>query len=151
MELFRAVRFDFLVFVEVIEQRFDVLHGLENSLGEAVGACDRTAFCAGKMEEDVILAGNDVRHAVAVVRHGTEATARRHQVWVLLDVNFRRLAVRSLTGRQPPRFAERFLQKWRLDFKVFRDNVETEQVPVNTSTTHRIKIALLVAVASFRK
>lgn len=52
---------------------------------------DGAADLAGHVEEDGVLADDDVRHAVAVVRHGPEPAAGAHALRVLLQVQHLRL------------------------------------------------------------
>ena len=101
------------------------------------------------VEKDEILAGDDVRDTVTVVGNWTETSTGRNAVRILGQIKFGGLAVRSLRGRQAPRFAEHFLQEGRIHFQVFGDNVQAEQVTIDAFTTHGILIASLMDLTSF--
>lgn len=106
----------------------------------------RRAAFASDVEEQEIFAGDDVRNAVAVVRHRAKSAAGGDAVWMLLQVEPGSLPVRRLRRRQPPGLAQDFLQfflvffstfqnckcfeiekvylqKWRIQFQVFRYDV----------------------------
>lgn len=53
--------------------------------------CDGAADLAGHVEEDGVLADDDVRHAVPVVRHGPEPAAGAHALRILFEVQHLRL------------------------------------------------------------
>ena len=67
------------------------------------------ALLAADVEEDDVLAGDDVADAVAVVGHRPEPAAGRHAARVLAQVDQRGLAVRRLGGGQAPRLTEHLL------------------------------------------
>lgn len=78
-----------------------------------------TAFVAGYVEENDVLAGDDVRDAVAVVGDGAETSARRNALRIFFQVHFRSLAVRRLRRAEPPWFAENFLRTCAVKFFKF--------------------------------
>lgn len=95
----------------LLEQLLHVVQGARNLLGETLGARRSARFLGRNVEEDQILTGHDVRHAVTVVGDRPEASAGADAVRVLLEIHLGGLAVRGLTSGQPPRFAQHLLQE----------------------------------------
>lgn len=100
------------------------------------------------MEKQQILAGNDVRHSIAVVGHRTETATGADAVRMLHQIHFTRLAVRRLAGGQLPfGIYNGRLQERRLDLQVLGDDQQTEEMPIDTLAAHRILVAQLMAAS----
>lgn len=96
------------------------------------------------MEKDEVLAGDDVRDAVSVVGHRPEPATGRDGVRMLVQVQPGRLSVRRLRRRQAPRLAQHLLQERRVDFEVFGNDVEAEQVTIDPFAAHGVLVAALM-------
>lgn len=134
--------------VERLEQLLDVLQGLSNPLREPLCLRGGTTLLRRHVEEDHVLARNDVRHSVAIVGHRTEATACTDEIRVLGRVQLVRLTVRRLTGGQSPGLTEHLLQEGRVHLQVLGHDKQTEQVTIDALAAHRILVATLVLQAS---
>jgi hypothetical protein len=97
----------------------------------------------GYVEEEHVLAGNDVRDAVPVVGHRTEAAPGGYALGELAEIHPARLAVRRLRRGQPPRLAEHLLEEGRIHFQVLRHHVEAEEVAVDALAAHGVLVAHL--------
>lgn len=64
----------------VLEQKFDVVHWFHDSLHEPIGAGDWAALDTRHVEEDDVVASDDVGNAVTVTWHRPEASARTAKV-----------------------------------------------------------------------
>lgn len=95
----------------LFKQLLHVVQGARYLLGETLRTRRSARLLGRNVEEDQILPGHDVRHAVPVVGDRPEATAGTDAVRVLLEIHLGGLAVRGLTSGQPPRFAQHLLQE----------------------------------------
>lgn len=112
----------------------------------------RTALLRRNVKEQQILAGNNIRHTITIVRHRPKATARTNTVRMLFQIHFARLPVRRLTRRQLPlgiKYGR--LQKRRLHLQILGHHIQTEQMPVDAFAAHRVLIAELMASARVQK
>ena len=64
----------------VVEEAFDVVETAANGGGEAARICRRRRNPRGNVEEDDVITGDDVGHAVSVGGDGTETAARRYEL-----------------------------------------------------------------------
>lgn len=99
------------------------------------------------MEEYQVLSGNNVRHTVTIIGHGPKAASSADAVRMLLQVHLGRLAVRSLTSREAPGFAEHLVEEGWIHLQVLGDHIQAEQMPVDATTAHGILVAQLVTIA----
>jgi hypothetical protein len=99
------------------------------------------------VKENQVFPGDNVRDSVTVIGHGSEPASGRDAVGVFGQVQFRRLAVRRLRRRQPPRLAENLLEEGRIHFQILGDDVEAKQVTIDPFAAHGVLVASLVLAA----
>jgi hypothetical protein len=97
------------------------------------------ALFARNVEEQEVLASDDVGDTVAVVGHGSEAATSGDTAWVLAQVQLGRLTVRRLRGGQPPRFTQHLLHaNTKSNFTDFHKSYYTDFT--NTRCTLKIRV-----------
>jgi hypothetical protein len=96
------------------------------------------------VEENQVFTGDNVRDSVTIIGHWSESASGRDTIGVFGQIQFRRLAVGRLRRRQSPWLAENLLEKGRIHFQIFGDDVETKQVTIDPFAAHGILIASLM-------
>jgi len=106
------------------------------------------------MEEDVVFASEGIRNTISRITDATETTTRAGMSFKMIGKRLpfiNGLASRSLRSREIPAATKDVGEEVRLDFETSSDDVESEQVTIDTLACHGESGQVVVIFTSFTK